>query len=369
MARWHHVWMGYLLVVGVIVPWAGAGNVAPVVDPITLDVATATGNPDGTVEIEVGLTSGEHSPATLIVFIAFDPEVLALDEEAFEIVLTDSFGNPILDNLGNTLFRRVPVRPSATIPEDKGIDYDLMAEEGLAGVSIAGINNTLIPDGELFTIAFRILDTAPENMATTLDGIDSNSAFIIGEQSFASSAAVTVEVDDGAGGTVSEIANFEVAITDGEVEVGCTPAETPSGVTATTGASDGVTVAWDAIATAGAEYRVFRSTTNDGASAVALGDRWQPETDFLDITALLPRVVGADACNPGVQQPVTYFYWVKSRSASGCESDLSATPATGSRGASKAAFNSAAVPGTMLILAALVSFLAVSSCRRAVRPS
>ncbi|MBI2423369.1 MAG: hypothetical protein HYV27_11120 [Candidatus Hydrogenedentes bacterium] len=369
MAQWQHAWLGWTLVLGAIAPGAFAGGAAPVLDPITLTVGAATGNPGAIVEVTVSLASGEDSPATLILFIEFDPDVLALDEDAYEIVLTDSFGNPILDDLGNTLFRRAPVRPSAILPEDKGIDYDLMADAGLAGVFIGGINNTLLPDGELVTAAFRILAGAPENTTAPLDGIDSNSAVIIGEQSFSSSAAVTVRVSDGAGGMVDVEAGFDVLITDGAVEVGCTAAEAPTGLTATTGAADGVTLEWDAVATAGAEYRVFRSETNNSATAVPLGDQWQTETDFLDITALLPRVVGRDACNPEVSTPVSYFYWVKARSATGCESAFSATPATGSRGAAKALLGSAGAPGTLLIFAALLALFSRVAWRMGAVPS
>src|SRR5690606_6281295 len=142
------------------------------------------------------------------------------------------------------------------------------------------------------------------------------------------SAAVTVTVSDGSGGTVDVEAGFQVNVTDGVVTVGCLPSEIPENVTATTNRADEVLVSWDAVASLNAQYRVFRSLENNVNTAVPLGDAWQDATSFSDITALAPRVVGGDACTPGTRQVVSYFYWVKSRSASACESGFSAVPAS-----------------------------------------
>ncbi|MDM8008680.1 MAG: M12 family metallo-peptidase [Phycisphaerae bacterium] len=76
----------------------------------------------------------------------------------------------------------------------------------------------------------------------------------------------------------------------------------PANVAATDGAvSDGISVSWDAVSLA-THYRVYRSTTNDPATAAALGS-WQTGTSFNDFPSY-----GID-----------YYYWVKAAAGSAGE--------------------------------------------------
>ena len=101
------------------------------------------------------------------------------------------------------------------------------------------------------------------------------------------------------------------------------------------------------------EYRVYRSRTNSAGSAAPIGEGWQTEATFSDITALLPQTEVGEGCNaPDVTTEVRYFYWVKARSEEGCESSLSATSAEGFRTgtAARAAAMGSAFAGMLLLL-------------------
>jgi len=127
--------------------------------------------------------------------------------------------------------------------------------------------------------------------------------------------------------------NIPVNISDGVINVGCSPASSVNGVGATTDRSDGVLISWNGIPETGAQYRVYRNTVNNAATAKPIGTTWQTATTYLDISAAVPTVNDPGGCfNPADVTPATYFYWVLARSASGCVSENYSTPvAQGSR--------------------------------------
>ena len=71
--------------------------------------------------------------------------------------------------------------------------------------------------------------------------------------------------------TTGEPQDLPVDMSDGRVNVSCTPPAAPANVTATQGQPDAVVVSWTAAPVTGATYRVYRSLTNDSSTAVALG--------------------------------------------------------------------------------------------------
>ena len=122
-------------------------------------------------------------------------------------------------------------------------------------------------------------------------------------------------------------------------------------------------IGWSAVATTGAEYRVYRNTVNNAASALALGAEWQTSTSFLDISALVPVVVPGDGCTvPDQVTEVNYFYWVRARTPEGCQGGLSATSAQGFRVQAKQQRAASLLPGvesggTMLLILGLLVVL------------
>jgi hypothetical protein len=220
-----------------------------------------------------------------------------------------------------------------------------------------------VPAGLLFTVAFRVADDLANGTMTDVIGLTADNAIDVPDGSGGvTSAATSASDSDGNGLTFG----FE----DSVVEIGCEPPATPTGVAATQNRSDGVLVTWDVVATTGAEYRVYRNTVNNAATAVPLGDSWQSNTTYLDITANVPVVISGDGCNmPDMVNEVHYFYWVQARTADGCQGSLSAASAEGFRVQAKALAVAALFPGAMgaatpLVYGSVVLLLAGLARRR-----
>lgn len=304
--------------------------------PITIEMGEGTGNPGGTVELLIELTSGNTAPALLVVFLEYDPEKLAPSESYYEFIQTDLNGDPVSVS--------APARPeSAAIDSGKTVTHAIPVAGRLI-LFILGLNVNTIANGPLATVALDVLSGGAGEFVEVLGG-----------------AASSATAPDGR-------TRIPMNFVDGGVLVGCDPADTPAGVTATQGLADRVDISWNAVATANAQYRVYRNTTDDPATATPLGTSWVSGTTFSDLSALPPVAGGiAGCCLVGEPTFVKYYYWVKARTESGCESDLSVTPAIGFRDAAKIASVSpvsAASDGFMLGMAALLLCVCSRRTRR-----
>lgn len=301
---------------------------------ITLRLSATTGNPGDSVEVSVALETDDIFPETFAVFLAYDGAALEPLPEAFEIIARNEFtGEPLVDNDGNTIADFSLVRLSdAVVDAGKLATFETYTDAEAVGVLVHGLNQEPIPEGVVFTLAFRILETVPDGSMTDILGLDDASDIHVpdgdgGVSRLVSSFTRTVPAESG--GTNVELLTYGFENT--VVIVGCIPAAAPSGVSASQDQSDAVVVSWNAVAGSNIEYRVYRGTTSSAIGAVPIGEGWQTATTFSDITALVPEVDQGDCFNPGQVSEVHYFYWVRARSQEGCESDLSATPAEGFR--------------------------------------
>ena len=290
---------------------------------ITLEISEATANVGDTAEIVVNLTSTTDSPATLIISLGYDPLKVAPFTEFFEFTVRDFVtGLPVEDGSGNVLTETSAVRLDSVVEAlGKVVETEIQGT-GFIDILVTGNNATLIPDGPLLTVAFELLSGSVENETVLLDGVASDAEDGLGFSSSASTATgETIPVD----------------VIDGGIVVGCTAAETPVGLMVGGTNPESVELSWDAVLDPNAEYRVFRNDVPLLASAVPIGEGWQTETFFSDITAPAAEVMGGAGCL-GVPMVtlVPQFYWVKSRTfETGCESGFGDAPVEGFRGAKK----------------------------------
>lgn len=328
-----------------------AQNCAPGIDPIQVVFSDASSNPGDSAEILVSIDSGNTQPSTVVLFVQYDPAKLEPYADFYEFTFNDAQGNLLTDSRGNTVFTRSIVRPESALNGlNKGIDTQVH-DEGVLGIAIQG-GNTRIPDGPLLTIAFRVRNAALVNDLLAINGLDATESFPLfneatSEVSFVNSSAAFTA----AGGQTQPIC---VVQADGSISVGCVPvAAQPQNVQATEGQPGAVMVSWTGTASAGAQYRVFRSLDTDFSNAKPVGTGWQSATVFADVTALVPaQAPGGCACNPDFIN-TTYYYWVKARTAQGCESIASTPPVAGYRGLSKAAAAGATTKFTVFPNAAM----------------
>jgi len=365
---WNRIYAKKVRLVALIVALGGFGfpDSAPAQpsDDITLTLESTTAQPGDTVELAVSLAIHGDGPESLIVFLAYDPAALTPNGDEYELILRNSVsGEPVLDGNGNTMAIRRAVRPEAgPTGAGKTIDSEVFQNEGVIGVSVTGLNRTAIPAGPLFTIALTAAGGLGNGTVTTVIGLGEDNAVVVPDGSGGVAPAATSASRSTGDGAGAEAVTF--GFVDAEVTIGCTSPGTPAGVTASQNRSDGVSVGWQAVA-AGAEYRVYRSTSNNAASAVALGAEWQSGTTFLDITALVPVVVMGDGCAvPNQVSAVRYFYWVRARTPEGCQGELSAPAAEGFRTQAKGALSPAGMfpaGGELLILLGALLILARGS--------
>jgi len=350
--------------------WAGAllwclaplGSAAQTGGTIQIAIEEAPANPGDTAEVGVWLQSDAPQPATVVLFIRYDPAKLTPFEDFYEFVLRDLAGEPQRDNDGNAIVRRSAVRPEAALSTaGKVADVAFHPEEGVVGISMAGLNNAPIGPGLLFTLAFQVEETALPTERLVLRGVEEVDPVILADQVTFSTAAAD-EFDQ-------SVTRLNVAISDGAVQMGCfPPAVTPESLTATMDRGGEVLLEWEP-ANFAVEYRVFRSETDDITAALALGAAWTTETSFSDVTARQPDILDPGGCfRDPVFEPVRYFYWVKARSAQGCESGFS-HPAEGFRTGAKAWLVAGAAvhpgtPGSAVLLGLVFAVLLLARWRR-----
>jgi hypothetical protein len=337
-------------------------GVAAAQDPndITLSLVSTNGSAGDTVEVSLTMSIEGSGPESMIVFLAYDPDALSPKDDEYEIILRNAVsGEPLLDDDGNTMVVRSAVLPSDSLGDvDKTVDSEVFSDEGVVGVSIAGLNTNVVPAGLLFTVAFTVSPDLGNGSTTEVIGLSDDNAVVVPDGSGGATPAATSasRSEDGGMSAVAVSYGFQ----DTELSVGCEPPETPAGVSATQDRSDSVLVNWSAVGTTGAEYRVFRSTTNLSNTALPLGDGWQSNTSFMDVTALVPETSTGDGCTmPSQATEVRYFYWVKARTVDGCQGALSNDSAEGFRVQAKKVVTAGAMPlaGTPLLYGAALVLL------------
>ena len=292
-------------------------------DTITVILGEGTTNPGGSVEIPVTLDNGGAAPSTLVLFIAYDPLKLAPYMDYYQHIRTGPGGQIIYDANNNALTDPSPLSMTDAL---SSLGVNIQAEvhaQGVIGI-ILFQSTAVLPDGLLFKLAFRVLDGAAANEEILLDGISTEDPILIGGVPAASSAST------------SDAERLNVSMLNGRVFTGCTPPAIPGNVIASQGRPDAVEVTWSAIAAPYTQYRVYRSDSNDPGPASPLGDGWQFSTSFVDFSAKAPvPETQSLCCRPAVYREQRHYYWVKARTAGGCESSFSAPAAAGYRGLAK----------------------------------
>jgi hypothetical protein len=309
--------------------------------PIHITFEDTVANPGDSIEVDVDLTTTGANPSAMVLFFNYDPDRLEPFAEFYERVLTDLSGQPILDEQGNTITTTSSVRPGpAAENADKGVDSEVHSD-GLMSIAVVGLNEALMEDGLLLTIAFRVLPEAQDGETLVIDGRESS------EPNGSSASTITT------GGQVQPLA---VTFQNAFVDIGCVAPAAPTSVNATQNRSDGVLVSWNEPAEE-LEYRVYRGTSTNPEDATPLGEGWQTDLDFLDITASVPTSAAPafPGCPPPPAQLVRYNYWVKSRNLDGCESPFNIVPARGHR--SPANTKVSLADATLLTLAATTLLL------------
>lgn len=355
--------MARFVVLGVAIGSLGGAQTIAAQEPndITLSLGATTAQSGDTVEVTVSMAVAGEGPSSMIVFLAYDPQTLRPNSNEYELIL-QSFEptEPVLDEDGNAITMRRAVRPSESLVAS-GFSFDSQEhhDQGVFGVVVFSQNSTAISAGTLFTVAFTVTDGLDNGTMTDVMGLTADNAIVIPDGSGGVTPAST-SASDANGGALT------YGFNDAVIEIGCDPPGTPAGVTATQNRSDGVQIGWSAVATTGAEYRVYRNTVNNAASALALGTEWQTSTSFLDVSALVPAVVPGDGCTvPDQVTEVSYFYWVRARTPEGCQGSLSANSAEGFRVQAKREQAASLVPrvesgGTLLLLLGLLIVMGVT---------
>lgn len=290
---------------------------------VGIGMTGSAANPGQTIEVPVTLYSGIHAPTTMVLWFGYDAAQLTPVEDYYEMVTVDGNGDPLTDGDGNVLTTRSGVRADFSLSDTgKTMSVAYHPEAGALAVSIVGLgaDQTAIPEGELLTLAFQVDASLSPGPTVTIIGHDTNNPAEVEGQERRSSASDT----DGP---------IPVDMDDGEVQLGCSAPPLPGNVTASEGRADGVLVSWDGAASPGAEYRVYRSETDEVTAALPLGEGWQEETSFLDITAEHGGVVVPGGCQaPAQVEGLVYYYWVASRTPFGCMQAPDGAPAQGYRG-------------------------------------
>ena len=325
-------------------------------ETITLTLGQTFTNPGDTFEIPIFLNSENTEPSTIDIWIKYDPNKVEPFGEFYEFIIETSPGVPAVDDDGNTLTTRSIARPEAALDGlGKVIESEVHDTEGVIIIVIFG-NTNAIPDGQILTLPFQTLPGALANDTIPIDGVASDESVEI----FVESAGQNVAGQSSAAVTLPAGSKcFDVASTDGEVQMACTPvAETPTNVNASQGNADKVAITWNPVLTALAQYRVYRSETNNINNAIPIGSGWTTDTFFNDITASVPVELAAAGCTPQIAE-VHYWYWVVARTPAGCEGNFSSPSAEGWRGEAAKKFNAREAGTSTLhfILVPLLMFL------------
>jgi len=340
----------------------GASNAVAQPQPATVQVSSSDSLPGGVPEVTVSLNTPGPSPVAMVLFFSYPSASLALDDDYYETVLRNAQGGVIRDEDGNAETRRGAVMPSVgVVGAGKAVEVQVY-DSGVLGIAISGLNQTPIPDGELFRMGFQVAAGAAANARLTLVGLSAENGVSVRNPNtnqlelVASSASYM----DGAIEQALPLFFF-----NGELLLSCGGrSAAPTNVSASKGDSDSVTVEWE-LTEPGASYRVYRGDSNALSAALPLGDEWTTGQDsFTDFSAVAAIQTQTRGCFPmTIDEETTHFYWVVARDADGCESNF-AGPVEGFRGGATKAETDALTAGITgdlltfaLALAALPLFL------------
>jgi hypothetical protein len=308
-------------------------------DNLVVSVDSVESSSSAHPEVAVQITPSGLAPTTLVLFFAFDPELVVPDTDYYETISRNALGDVIRDEDGEAVVFRSAVQPSPELAlAGKAAEVQLYAE-GVVGIVISGINEEPIPSGTLFTLGFETQPGINASLNTVIRGITPETSVVVtnpntGEDETAFSSAAAL--DEG-----TEVP-LTLAFFGGTMLFSCpgnTPA--PTGVTASTDDAEAVTVGWSS--GSALEYRVYRADNNNFANALPLGAGWQLSRTFGDFSAAAPVAGGPAGCfGGGGDSPVNQFYWVIARDNDGCESVV-AGPVQGSRATEDAKSLDAAV--------------------------
>lgn len=276
-----------------------------------IELGEVLANVGDSVEITVSIDREDSQPVTAVLYISYDPDVLIPDLNAFEILARDAQGDLVTGSDGAILSLYSPVVATADLEaRDKAVEVEFHPE-GIAAVAIVGLNPSqqgVIPEGELFTLGFRLADDAPFGTEIDVIGHDADNPAYLGDDTL-----------------VSSLQDIETSIaldmTDGLVAIGCSSPAAPQNVAASQGATNGITVTWDPVDVSGVEYRVYRGETDDPLDALPLDDGWLTATSYRDLT-VSPKKPTPNGCQGSIVKADRY--WVRARSGGGCQSPFSA---------------------------------------------
>jgi len=327
-------------------------------DNLVVSVDSVESSSSAHPEVSVRITPSGLAPSSMVLFFAFDSELLAPDSNYYETIARDALGNVLRDEDGEALVSRSAVKASPELAlAGKALEVQLYAE-GVIGVAISGINDEVIPSGTLFTVGFKTLPGINSSLNTVIRGITPDAAVVVtnpntgeDESAFSSAAAL----DNG-----TEVP-LTLAFFGGTMLFSC-PGNTPSPTSVSAGSDDAeaVNVSWSS--GSALEYRVYRSDSTNFANAQPLGAGWQLSRSFSDFSAAAPVEGGPAGCfGQGGFSAVNQFYWVIARDADGCESAL-AGPVQGSRAPEGAkSLEAAMAPAGDWLMATLVCGVLVAA--------
>ena len=300
----------------------GTGAIAQDAADLEITLGAGFAGREDTVEIDVSLTSNGDSPTSLLLFITYDPEALVAHPQYFETNTLGEDGMPDINADGNTETLSGPVCLDKALWRSGKVADATIYPEGVVGILIAGMDGTIIPDGPLCQVAFEVLPGVQVGGVTAIGGAPSDAPIALDGEMASSAGAIGTEEA------------LTVSFADGSVRfLQCSTAPpAPLAPAVSQDRPDGVRVHWDAVDEDDVEYRVYRSTSGFLYDAIPLGEGWHSSTTFVDITAAAAEDIPSTGCFL-VSDIVTtpYYYWVKARTASGCQSGFSGRSGAGFR--------------------------------------
>ncbi|MBI1321044.1 MAG: hypothetical protein GC168_19130 [Candidatus Hydrogenedens sp.] len=332
MQRFAKIRSGLWPVVCTLVVLACASTALAQPEAAIIIVSSTDSLPGGAPEMVVRLDAQGPQPVSMVLFFAYPVASLDPDDDYYETVLRNGSGTVIRDADGNATTRRGALMPSAgVVNAGKAIEVQVYSN-GVLGVAITGLNQTAIPDGELFRMGFKVASNAPANAGLNFQGLTAEDGVTVpnpstgaNEAAFSSAAYLDGSIE----------ASLPLFFTPGGIDLSCgSRSAGASGVDASTGDTDSVTVTWDAIGP-GNRYRVYRANSNNLAAALPLGEGWSTATSFVDFSAIAAVQTQTRGCFPmTIDQETKHYYWLLAMDASGCESAYSG-PVEGFRGGAK----------------------------------
>lgn len=337
----------------------GAGSGAYAQTTVVATIESLQTSASAHPEVAVQLQSNGAAPTSAVLFIRFEPDFLLPDPDYYETIATDSVGNVERDANGNATVFRSAIKPSDALTAAGKAIVAQVYTEGVIGVAISGINETPIPAGNVFTIGFRTQPGISAVDSTFLEGIPAGSGISVtnpntGATENAQSSAATLL--NGVETSLPLIFNG-----GGATLLFSCPGNVPAvtNLAASTNDPDATVVSWNS--PSAIQFRVYRSNTNNFATAKPLGSGWITANSFSDFSAAPGASAPGGCFGPGGSAS-SQFYWVIARDANKCESAATG-PVSGSRAPAKAIAPASAATLTLGLLV-MLALIAADKMRR-----